>query len=318
MADTTGRPVLALLDGYSLAYRAFYALPDDLRTTTGQTTNAVYGFTSMLIKLLAEHSPDAVAAAFDRGTPAERLAVMPDYKANRTESPDEFRSQIPLIFEVLDALAVPTVGVDDCEADDLIATYAGQAREAGMDVLVVTGDRDAFQLVDAHTRILYTRRGISDTVVMDADAVRDRYGVEPSRYPQLAALRGDPSDNIPGVPGVGDKTAAKLLDRYGDLEGIFAHLDEVRGAKLAAALAEHRAAVLDGLQVATLRRDVEVPVPVEALRMGDVDPEAVRRLFATLEFRALWDRLSEQVLTVRSGQAAEGIDARPRRLEPDR
>ena len=311
-----GRPVLAILDGHSLAYRAFFALPDDLRTTTGQLTNAVYGFTSMLIKLLAEHHPDGVAVAFDRGRPAERLALLPDYKANRVSAPEEFRSQMPLIFEVLEALAIPRVSVEETEADDLIATYARLAREAGMDTLVVTGDRDAFQLVDDHTTILYTRRGITDTVLMDAAAVEKRYGVGPDRYPQLAALRGDPSDNIPGVPGVGDKTAAKLLHEFGDLEGIFANLDAVSGKKLPAILAEHRESVLNGYTVALLRADVAVPLPVEALRMGAIDADRVRRLFATLEFRSLWDRFNEQVLSVAADTEAGAFAAEPVQLGP--
>ncbi len=310
------RPLLALLDGFSLAYRAFYALPDDLRTTTGQVTNAVYGFTSMLIKLLAEQRPDGIAVAFDRGRPQERLALLPEYKANRTESPDTFRSQIPLIDEVLAALAIPTVAVDDCEADDVIASYTGLAAEAGWDTLVVTGDRDAFQLIDERTTVLYTRRGISDTVLMDAAAVQERYGVPPDRYAMLAALRGDPSDNIPGVPGVGEKTAARLLADFGDLEGVFANLDRVKGRKLPAVLGEHRQNVLDGYAVTALRRDLPLPLPVEALRMGDVDPDAVRRLFHTLEFRSLWDRLSEQVLTTQTAQEAGAFAAEPLLLRP--
>ncbi len=311
------RPVLALLDGYSLAYRAFFALPDDLRTTTGQVTNAVYGFTTMLVKLLGEHRPDFVGVAFDRGRPAHRVALLPQYKANRSESPDDFRSQLPLIVEVLDTLAIPHVAVDGCEADDLIATYAALARGDGMDTLVVSGDRDVFQLVDDATTVLYTRRGISDTVLMDAAAVRARYGVAPDRYAMLAALRGDPSDNIPGVPGVGEKTAAKLLNEFGDLDGIFANLDRVGGKRLPVLLAEHEQAVRDGYAVATLARDLEVPLPVAALRMGDVDGEAVRRLFATLEFRALWDRLNEQVLAPRRpAEEAASFTAAPRRLGP--
>ena len=310
------RPVLALLDGHSLAYRAFFALPDDLRTTTGQLTNAVYGFTSMLIKLLDEHRPDGIAVMFDRGRPAERLAILPDYKANRTTAPDDFRSQMPLIFEVLEALAIPRVSVEETEADDLIATYARLARAAGMDTLIVTGDRDAFQLVDDHTTILYTRRGISDTVLMDAGAVEARYGVGPDRYPQLAALRGDPSDNIPGVPGVGDKTAAKLLHQFGSLEGIFANLEAVSGKRLPASLAEHQQSVLDGHAVAILRTDVAVPLPVEALRMGRIDADKVRRLFATLEFRSLWERFNDQVLSVSAETEAGAFAAEPVRLGP--
>ncbi|HEX6255109.1 MAG TPA: DNA polymerase I [Euzebyales bacterium] len=288
---TTSRPTLALLDGHSLAYRAFYALPEDLRTTTGQVTNAVYGFTSMLIKLLADHAPDRIGVTFDRGRPAQRLELLPTYKANRSESPDAFRSQIPLIFEVLDALTIPRVMVEGIEADDLIATYATAAVAEGMDVLIVSGDRDVFQLIDEHVAVIYTRRGISDTVLMDVDAVKEKYGVDPAHYPQLAALRGDPSDNIPGVPGVGDKTAAKLLNDFGDLDGVFANLDRVRGKKLPATLAEHEQSVRNGHLVALLDRAVDVPEPLDALRMGTVDLETVRKLFATLEFRSLWERL---------------------------
>jgi DNA polymerase I len=309
------RPLLALLDGHSLAYRAFFALPDDLRTTTGQLTNAVYGFTSMLIKLLSEHRPDQIAVLFDQGRPAERLAILPEYKAGRAETPDEFRSQLPLIVEVLEALAIPHVAMEGVEADDLIATYATLAAGAGLDTLVVTGDRDVFQCIDEHTSVLYTRRGISDTVLMDAAAVEEKYGVGPDRYSQLAALRGDPSDNIPGVPGVGEKTAAKLLVQFGDLEGIFANLDEVSGKKLPQSLAEHQQRVLDGHAVALLRGDIEVPKPIESLVMGEVDAEAVRRLFATLEFRALWERFSSQVLAVQAEQEAEEFTTDVQRLE---
>jgi DNA polymerase-1 len=310
------RPVLALLDGHSLAFRAFFALPSDLRTTTGQVTNAVYGFSTMLVKLLAEHRPDGVAVVFDAGRPAARLELLPDYKATRVETPDDFRSQLPLIFEVVDTLAIPKVSVQGEEADDVIATYARIAAEQGWDTLVVSGDRDVFQLVDDHVRVLYTRRGISDTVVMDAAAVEQKYGVEPARYPMLAALRGDSSDNIAGVPGVGDKTAAKLLQDFGDLEGIYANLDQIRGKKLPAELAAHRDQVFAGHQVVLLRRHLEVPLPIEALRMGDVDADAVRRLFATLEFRSLWDRLSEQVLADRHAREATGFTDEPLRLGP--
>ena len=310
------RPLLAILDGYSLAYRAFFALPPDLRTTTGQVTNAVYGFTTMLIKLLAEQRPDYVTVAFDRGRPTARTDIMPEYKANRTESPDDFRSQMPLVFEVLATLQIPVVGVDGCEADDVIATYAAVAASEGIDTLIVTGDRDSFQLIDRTTTVLYTRRGISDTVLMDAAAVEEKYGVGPDRYAMLSALRGDPSDNIPGVPGVGEKTAAKLLVEFGDLDGIFANLDKVKGKKLPAVLEEHEQSVRDGYAVTQLDRDLQVPEPVEALRMGDVDPEAVRRLFATLEFRSLWERLSEQVLSVQTTAEAGTFAAQPRRFAP--
>ncbi|WP_370328438.1 DNA polymerase I [Euzebya sp.] len=314
MPDET-RPTLALLDGYSLAYRAFFALPDDLRTTTGQVTNAAFGFTSMVIKLLDEHPPDGIAAVFDRGRPAARTELLPDYKANRTTSPDEFKSQLPLIDEVLAAMSIPRVDLEGQEADDLIASYAEVAKAEGWDVLVVTGDRDLFQLVDPHVKVLYTRRGISDTVVMDAAAVEERYGVPPASYPMLAALRGDPSDNIPGVPGVGDKTAAKLLVEWGDLDGIYANLDALRGKKVPAMLAEHRDAVYASRTVTTVHRDLPLPRPIEDLRMGDLDADRVRELFATLEFRSLWDRLNETVLGAQATQAASGFDTEPERAD---
>ena len=313
-ASARSRPLFAILDGFSLAYRAFFALPPDLRTTTGQVTNAVYGFTTMLIKLLGEQRPDYVTVAFDRGRPAHRTDILPEYKANRNESPDDFSSQIPLVFEVLAALQIPTVGVDGCEADDVIATYAAVAAAEGIDTLIVTGDRDAFQLIDNTTTVLYTRRGISDTVLMDAKAVEEKYGVGPDRYAMLSALRGDPSDNIPGVPGVGEKTASKLLEQFGDLDGIFANLDQVKGKKLPTMLAEHEQAVRDGYAVTQLQRDLQVPEPVEALRMGEVDHDAVRRLFATLEFRSLWERLSEQVLSVQTTVEAGSFAAQPHRF----
>jgi DNA polymerase-1 len=252
---------------------------------------------------------------FDRGRPAQRLALLPTYKANRSESPDAFRSQIPLIFEVLDALTIPRVMVEGIEADDLIATYTTAAVAEGMDVLIVSGDRDVFQLVDDHVSVIYTRRGISDTVLMDSAAILDRYGVEPARYPQLAALRGDPSDNIPGVPGVGDKTAAKLLIDFGDLDGIFSHLDQLRGKKLPATLAEHEASVRNGHEVALLDRHVYLPEPLDALRMGIVDLDVVRKLFATLEFRSLWERLYP-VLDTEADAEATSFALEPERIAP--
>ncbi len=312
-ADTT-RPTLALIDGYSLAYRAFFALPEDLRTTTGQVTNAAFGFTSMVIKLLDEHDPQGLAAVFDRGRPAERTELMPEYKANRSESPDDFKSQLPLIDEVLAAMSIPRVDLEGQEADDLIASYAEQAKDAGWDVLVVTGDRDLFKLVDDHVKVLYTRRGISDTVVMDHDAVVDRYGIPPLSYPSLAALRGDPSDNIPGVPGVGDKTAAKLLTEWGDLEGIYANLDKLRGKKVPAMLAEHRDSVFVSEQVTTVTRTLELPQPITDFDRADIDADRVRRLFATLEFRSLWDRLQDNVLGTQAEEQAGVFDAEPRRV----
>jgi len=281
-----------LIDGHSLAYRAFFALPPDLATTTGQVTNAVYGFTSMLVKLFGEVAPDRIAVCFDLGRPEFRHQAYPDYKANRRTSPDEFRSQLPLIREVLDTLRIPVVEVSGFEADDLIATLVEQATAAGLAVLIVSGDRDTIQLIDddAGVRVMLNRRGVTDTATYDAAAVQARYGVPPERYIDLAALRGDTSDNLPGVPGVADKTAAKLLGRYGTAEEVVAHAAEQRG-KLRENLLAHGEDVLRNKRVMALRRDVPLPVAVGDLRVGPWDRAAVHQLFDTLEFQALRERL---------------------------
>jgi DNA polymerase-1 len=291
-------PTVALLDGHSLAYRAFYALPAYLATSSGQVTNAVFGFTSMLIKLLGDEHPDAVGVAWDVRAPTFRKDRYPEYKAQRESPPDLFASQLPLIREVLEALEIPQVSVEGYEADDVIATLAGQARRDGWDVLVVTGDRDAFQLVDEGVSVVYTRRGISDTVRADAAWVEDRYGVTPGQYRDYAALRGDPSDNLPGVPGVGEKTAAKLIKGYGDLDGVYDHLDE-QTPKLRENLAAHREQVFVNRELMALVRDVPVPdvdgepVTPARLRLSEWDHDAVRTVFDALAFRTLWDRLVE-------------------------
>src|SRR5579884_2836030 len=216
-----------LLDGNSLAYRAFFALPTDLATASGQVTNAVFGFTSMLVNLLRDHRPDGVAVAFDRPEPTFRHALAADYKAGRAEAPDILRQQMGLVRRVVEVLAIPILEVAGYEADDIVATLATSARDEGIEVIVVTGDRDCYQLVeDPYVKVLYNRRGVSDYVLYDEAGIKDRTGVTPADYPQYAALRGDTSDNLPGVPGVGEKTAAKLINDYGDLDGIFAHLDE--------------------------------------------------------------------------------------------
>ena len=216
-----------LLDGNSLAYRAFFALPTDLATASGQVTNAVFGFTSMLINLLKDHHPDAIAVAFDRPEPTFRHALVADYKAGRSEAPDILRQQMGLVRKVVETLRIPIVEAPGFEADDVIATLATEARDRGDDVIVVTGDRDTYQLVeDPHVKVLYNRRGVSDYVLYDEAGIKERTGVPPELYPQYAALRGDPSDNLPGVPGVGEKTAAKLIMTYGDFDGVFAHVDD--------------------------------------------------------------------------------------------
>ena len=285
-----------LLDGHSLAYRAFHALPDTLRTATGQLTNAVYGFTSMLVKLLEDRQPDAIIVAFDRGRDTARTAAFPAYKANRAEPPDEFRPQVSLIKQVLTTLDIATVEVEGVEADDVLATLASRAVAAGSHAYIVTGDRDAMQLVSDELTVLYTLRGITELAEMTPAAVTERYGVPPQRYVELAALRGDTSDNLPGVPGVGDKTAAKLLTTFGDLDEVYARLDEVGGKKVPAMLAEHRDQVELNRRLMELRRDVEVELDPLGVQAPHPDPAAVRELFGTLEFRALYERLPPGLL----------------------
>ena len=283
-------PTLALLDGNSIAYRAFFALPEDLATTSGQVTNAVYGFTRMLIKLLGDHHPEGLAVAWDVSRHSFRTEAYPEYKAQREKAPDQFRTQLPLIDEVLNALDIPQIRLEGFEADDLIATLASRAVAQGWDVLIVTGDRDAFQLIDDHVSVLYTRRGITDTVVADTAWVEDRYGIGPELYVQYAALRGDTSDNLPGVVGVGEKTASKLLINHGSLEGIYAALDE-QTPRLRENLATSREQVFLNRELMKLRDDVEFDLDLGRLERGEWDATVVKNLFESLEFYSLWEDL---------------------------
>jgi len=294
--------VVMLLDGNSLAYRAFFALPTDLATASGQVTNAVFGFTSMLINLLKDHRPDAIAVAFDRPEPTFRHELVPDYKAGRAAAPDILRQQMGLVRQVVETLHIPIVEAVGFEADDVIATLATEGRDRGDDVIVVTGDRDAYQLVeDPHVRVLYNRRGVSDYVLYDEAGIQERTGVTPSLYPQYAALRGDPSDNLPGVPGVGEKTAARLINTWGTLDEVFAHVDECT-PKLRQNLTAAEAQVRSNALATPLVRDLDLDVDLDALEMGSWDPDEVRTLFTFLEFRTLHDRLLEATSNVGSSQ----------------
>src|SRR5438874_616400 len=251
---------ILLLDGNSLAYRAFFALPTDLATASGQVTNAVFGFTSMLINLLKDHQPDGIGVAFDRPEPTFRHELVPEYKAGRAEAPDILRQQMGLVRQVLEALRIPMVDAAGYEADDVIATLATQAKKEGDEVIVVTGDRDEYQLVeDPCVKVLYNRRGVSDYVLYDEAGIKERTGVTPRQYPEYAALRGDPSDNLPGVPGVGEKTAARLVCDHGDLDGVFASLESAT-PKLRQALADHEAQVRRNSEVIPLVRDLPLDV----------------------------------------------------------
>ncbi|HTX85001.1 MAG TPA: DNA polymerase I [Streptosporangiaceae bacterium] len=296
---------MLLLDGHSLAYRAFFALPpENFSTTTGQPTNAVYGFTSMLINVLRDEQPTHVAVAFDRGEPTFRHEQYVEYKATRKETPADFRSQLSLIFEVLDVLGISRLSVPGYEADDLIATLATQAAD-DMDVLIVTGDRDVLQLVTPHVTVLYTMRGISEMARFTPEAVEAKYGLTPAQYPDFAALRGDPSDNLPGIPGVGEKTATKWIAEFGSLAELVDRVDEVKG-KAGDALREHLAGVLRNSQLTQLVRDVPLEVTPADLSPAPWDREQIHQLFDTLQFRVLRDRLYS---TLPNGIVAAGAAA---------
>jgi DNA polymerase I len=283
---------LLLLDGHSLAYRAFFALPiENFSTTTGQPTNAVYGFTAMLINVLRDEQPTHVAVAFDRSEPTFRHEQYVEYKANRRETPADFRSQLSLIFEVLDAIGIPRLSVAGFEADDIIATLTVGAVAAGMSVLIVTGDRDALQLVSDDVTVLMTRRGISDMTRFTPAAVSDKYGLTPAQYPDFAALRGDPSDNLPSIPGVGEKTAAKWVTEFGSLADLVDRVDEIKG-RAGDNLREHLGDVLRNRQLTQLARDVPLEAAPEDLHPAPWDREKIHQLFDTLQFRVLRERLA--------------------------
>jgi DNA polymerase I len=306
-AGPAGR--LLLLDGHSLAYRAFFALPpENFATTTGQPTNAVYGFTAMLINVLRDEQPTHVAVAFDRGEPTFRHEQYVEYKANRRETPEDFRSQLSLIFEVLDALGICRLSVPGYEADDIIATLATQATEAAMDVLIVSGDRDTLQLVNDHVTVLMTRRGISEMTRFTPAEVVAKYGLTPAQYPDFAAVRGDPSDNLPNIPGVGEKTAAKWIADFGSLAELADRVAEVKG-KAGDKLREHLSDVLRNRQLTELSR--EVPLGRSPLELCPVpwDREQIHQLFDTLQFRVLRDRLYATLPDGITGTAAAGAAA---------
>ncbi len=284
---------LMLIDGNSLTYRAYFALPTNLATASGQITNAVFGFTSMLINLWRDHSPDKIIVAFDRPEPTFRHKMVPTYKGTRESAPDILRQQMGLVREVLEALGIPTVDIAGYEADDIVATLATQARDADDDAIVVTGDRDAYQLVeDPHIKVLYNMRGVSDYALFDEAGILKRTGVRPVDYVAYAALRGDKSDNLPGVKGVGVKTAAKLVNQRGDLDGIFDALAAMT-PKLRENLTAAQPQVRQNAKVMQLVRDVPLEQTLSELDMGEIDATIVRKLFDFLEFRTLHDRLAE-------------------------
>ncbi|MBA4608736.1 DNA polymerase I [Aeromicrobium sp. Marseille-Q0843] len=283
---------LLLIDGHSVAYRAFFALPvENFSTTTGQSTNAVFGFTSMLINVLRDEQPTHVCVAFDLSRQSFRTEEYAEYKANRSKSPEEFRGQVELVKEVLDAMDIRHVDKAGYEADDIIATLATRAEAAGMEVLVCSGDRDALQLVTEQVTLLYPRKGVSDLARMTPTSVQEKYGVLPEFYPDIAALVGETSDNLPGVPGVGPKTAAKWINSYGTLEALIGRVDEVPG-KAGQSLRDHLDSVIRNRRLNALVRDLDLPLGPTDLHLDTAfDREKVHTVFDSLEFTALRERL---------------------------
>jgi DNA polymerase I len=285
------RPRLLLIDGHSMAFRAFFALPvDKFATTTGEPTNAVHGFISMLALLLRVEEPTHIAVAFDAGSTTFRTERFPQYKGTRDATPEPFKGQVPLIKEVLEAMRIPFLEKDLFEADDILATLSSQADGLGMEVLVCSGDRDSLQFVNENVTVLYPVRGVSELARMTPDAVFNKYGVVPGQYPDLAALVGEASDNLPGVPGVGPKTAAKWINQFGGLEEIIRHADEI-GGKAGESLRANLDQVKLNRELNHLLTNIELPYGPDDLRMQPWDRDGMNRVFDSLQFRTLRERL---------------------------
>src|ERR671916_2045031 len=291
-ADQTTPRELFLIDGNSLAYRAFFALPESIATSDGRPTNAIFGFASMLVKILTDYGPVPTVVVWDAGM-SGRKEISPDYKAQRSSRPDLLKLQWPHLRPLVEAFGYRNISVEGYEADDVIAALAEQAKQRGIPVMVVTGDRDAYQLVDEGVRIMSTSRGVTDTKVYDREGVIERYGIPPEKIPDFIGLKGDTSDNIPGVPGIGDKTASDLLQRFGDLETVLASVDEISGAKRKENLTNHADDARLSKQLATMQVDVPVDVDVEEIHGAEPDRSAIRETFRVFELRDPLRRLEE-------------------------
>jgi DNA polymerase-1 len=282
---------LLLIDGHSMAYRAFFALPaENFTTAQGQHTNAIYGFATMLISLLKEEKPTHVAVAFDVSRKTFRTEIFPEYKANRAKTPDEFRSQMSFLHELVKGFGISQFEIEGFEADDIIATITKRAEKEGAEVLICTGDRDSFQLVTDQTTVLYPKRGVSEMARMTPVAVFEKYGMTPEQYPDFAALRGDPSDNLPSIPGVGEKTAAKWVVEYGSLQELLKQVDGV-GGKVGESLRGNIDNVKRNRELTQLIHDAPMEFEIDALAWGGVAESDLTALFEQLEFRTLKDRL---------------------------
>ena len=297
-----------LIDGHSMAYRAFFALPSENFTTAqGQHTNAIYGFATMLLSLLTTEKPTHVAVAFDVSRKTFRSEIFPEYKANRAKTPDEFRSQMSYLHDLVSAFGITTFEVDGFEADDIIATIAKQAEREDADVFICTGDRDSFQLVNEKTTVLYPKRGVSDLARMTPQAVQEKYGMSPEQYPDFAALRGDPSDNLPSVPGVGEKTAAKWIVEYGSLHELIANIDKL-GGKVGQSLRDSVNDVIRNRELTQLVANVPIELSIDALAWSGVDESKTNPLFEKLEFKTLKDRMKPILLQSTSKISAPELE----------
>ena len=295
---------LLLIDGHSMAYRAFYALPaENFTTASGQHTNAIYGFATMLLSLLSTEKPTHVAVAFDVSRKTFRSEIFPEYKANRAKTPDEFRSQMSYLHELVSAFGITQFEVEGYEADDVIATITKRAEKEGAEVFICTGDRDSFQLVNDKTTVLYPKRGVSDLARMTPEAVQEKYGMSPAQYPDFAALRGDPSDNLPSIPGVGEKTAAKWVVEYGSLQELLSNVDKV-GGKVGQALRDSIDNVIRNRELTQLVAEVPLDLSIDALAWSGVDEDLTNPLFDRLEFKTLKDRM-KPILLKGTSKAAE-------------
>jgi DNA polymerase-1 len=295
---------LLLIDGHSMAYRAFHALPaENFMTASGQHTNAIYGFATMLLSLLSTEKPTHVAVAFDVSRKTFRSEIFPEYKANRSKTPDEFRSQMSYLHDLVTAFGITQFEVEGFEADDILATIAKRAESEGAQVFICTGDRDSFQLVNEATTVLYPKRGVSDLVRMTPDAVFEKYGMTPAQYPDFAALRGDPSDNLPSVPGVGEKTAAKWIVEYGSLKELLSNVDKLAG-KVGQSLRDSINDVIRNSELTQLVADVPLNLDIDSLAWSGAEESKTNPLFDLLEFRTLKDRI-KPILNSKSVQSIQ-------------
>ena len=297
-----------LIDGHSMAYRAFFALPaENFTTASGQHTNAIYGFATMLLSLLSSEKPTHVAVAFDVSRTTFRSEIFPEYKANRAKTPDEFRSQMSYLHQLVESFGISTFEIQGYEADDIIATIAKAAEKEGAQVLICTGDRDSFQLISEKTTVLYPKRGVSDLVRMNAQALLEKYGMTPEQYPDFAALRGDPSDNLPSVPGVGEKTAAKWIIEYGSLKQLLARVDDL-GGKAGQSLKNCVTDVERNRELTQLVSSVPIEFTIQSLAWAGVAEASVDPLFKTLEFKTLKERMKPILITPDGGGETKTLE----------